>query len=368
MARSRRHLGPIPGTASLDPGASFYALPALVSPFLTFIACLRLFGDDRSAWQLIGWLGVGGGIVAGYGLIQFLVFPDSGLLYADLARAGALTATLVNRNNTATLLGVAALLLFASLFRDTGRLRTVRPAEGFDAIQFVVRQPTVMAWLALLLITLTALLLTMSRAGVASTIAGFLVMVALLGAFSVPRGGQRATTVVGGRLTYVTIGIASVLLVAAVFAGRVWLRIAAGGLDDAQFCILPGVLDAIRDNGIFGTGLATFQQIFQAYRDPGCGLGFVWDHAHDLYLEGMATLGIPFAAGCLFRPLPSLRELDERPAPPPTLARGTGGRRRRDRSRCAPQRLRFLSADPGRGDLRRCRPRRMCGDFRTPGQ
>ena len=126
----------------------------------------------RHEQELIGWLGVGGEIVAGYGLIQFLVFPDSGLLYADLARAGALTATLVNRNNTATLLGVAALLLFASLFRDAGRLRTVRPAEGFDAIQFVVRQPTVMAWLALLLITLTALLLTMSRAGVASTIAG----------------------------------------------------------------------------------------------------------------------------------------------------------------------------------------------------
>ena len=50
LARSRtERLGPIPGTASLDPGASFYALPALVSPFLTFIACLRLFGDDRSA-------------------------------------------------------------------------------------------------------------------------------------------------------------------------------------------------------------------------------------------------------------------------------------------------------------------------------
>ena len=293
-------LGPLPATASLDPGASFYALPSVVSPFLAFIASLRLFGEDRAAWRLVGALGVCGGAVALYGLGQYLFFPGAGLVYADVARPGALTAVLVNRNNAATLLGVAALLQFAPIFREIAQLRSTRSHRTLDPFLFVRRQPAAIAQIMLLAVTLTALLLTASRAGVGSTIVGFLVMVVLLGLSTASRRGQRPSAMVGTRLARVVTGAAAVLLVAAVFSGRAWLRVEAGGMEDARFCILPGLLAAVRDNGIFGTGLGSFQQVFQAYRDPSCGLGFVWDHAHDLYLEGVLTLGIPFIAGCLF--------------------------------------------------------------------
>lgn len=52
-------------------------------------------------------------------------------------------------------------------------------------------------------------------------------------------------------------------------------------------------LDAIANNPLIGTGLATFKSIFALYRTDD--LPFLVDLAHDDYLENMLELGIPAA-------------------------------------------------------------------------
>jgi hypothetical protein len=82
---------------------------------------------------------------------------------------------------------------------------------------------------------------------------------------------------------------------------RALLRAQIAGTEDPRFCILPGTLAAIRDNGVLGSGLASFGAIFTPFRDPGCGLGTLWDRAHDFFLECALSLGLmfPLVLACL---------------------------------------------------------------------
>ncbi|TCR65048.1 hypothetical protein [Rhizobium sp. BK376] len=77
-----------------------------------------------------------------------------------------------------------------------------------------------------------------------------------------------------GRRNPVRWAIASIVILAVflVLGGQVLLRAQVRGSDDGRFCILPGIFRALSDHYLVGTGFGTFQWIFPAYRDPGCGI------------------------------------------------------------------------------------------------
>jgi O-antigen ligase len=64
--------------------------------------------------------------------------------------------------------------------------------------------------------------------------------------------------------------------------------------DDLRFCYMPGITRAITDNWPWGSGLASFAETYAPYHAAQCGVNTVVTHAHNVYAEGLLTLGIMF--------------------------------------------------------------------------
>ena len=109
------------------------------------------------------------------------------------------------------------------------------------------------------------------------------------------RSGQQSS--VSARFSRATTVIAVSVIVILVFAflgGRVIMRADLQGFEDGRFCAYPTVIELLKDNWIFGTGLGSFAEAYARFADPLCGKNVFWDRAHSFYLEGWIDLGIIF--------------------------------------------------------------------------
>lgn len=292
------YFGPMPQTISVAPGDTIQAIIPLTLPFIAFLAGLVLFSTDTEGLRLIRFLCLSGIAVAGFGLLQFSIAPQTLLWEQKHAYLDSLTAVFVNRNTAATFLGVT-LILACSLF--VANYRSFRKTSFIGAIlgdeTGARREDMIWSTLYLLggVVVLAALMLTKSRAGVFAAGAGLalcLVLFAGFGAFSDHRTASGKRTAADWRRVLVVFAFLG--FVAALFSGQVFLRATVQGTEDARFCVMPGMLRLLSDNWVLGTGLGTFRDAFSAYRDPACGTYGVWHRAHNVYLEGFITLGIVF--------------------------------------------------------------------------
>jgi hypothetical protein len=282
---------------SVAPGDTLAALVPTLLPFAVFIAALLLFPDDAGAAFLLRCVALSGVGCALFGVIEFLFFPQTLLFGPKLHYVGSLTATFTNRNTAATFLGTVLLLVVGQGFvawqqRNGGGRQSARHAG-----------PALVLWVLGAMIVLTALLLTQSRAGVAASLLGLAVSGGLQLALSRPgRPGARPRGAAWprrlARLLAGLLGALFAVLVMGAFAGRVLLRVGVQGDEDGRFCMLPGMLRLLQDNWLLGSGLGTFRSVFPAYRNPVCGLSGIWDRAHDFYVEGWISLGVPFLIIC----------------------------------------------------------------------
>ncbi len=143
-----------------------------------------------------------------------------------------------------------------------------------------------------MLVLATALLLTESRAGAASTLLGLVVLLgtALLGrTIPIRQAG----------------GLSLVLLLAGVGVFSMSGENLAERLakSETQELTLRGrgaayaiTVRAIGDAPLRGTGYGTFREIFPLYRDERIQDSGIWDKAHSTYLENALELGIPATA------------------------------------------------------------------------
>ncbi|KAB0678866.1 O-antigen ligase family protein [Aureimonas leprariae] len=289
---------PLAGTVSVSPATSLAVIPSLAAPFLAFATALWLLRSDVQALGMLRFLGWTGGVIAAFGLVQFGFFPDTLLLSDKRAYIDSVTTVFVNRNSAATYLGVTILVLSALLaiemrgmrFRTfaammlAGRRGGVRYRSAFEA--------------ALIGICAFALILTKSRAGIASTGLALTTFAAL--AIEHPEKATGSSARRWLRPAAVALGMLIVLCaVFLLFGEQTMLRAKSRGLDDARFCTYPGIWAAARDAWPFGTGAGNFDIVYPAYRDPACGIYGVWDRAHQFYLEGLMTLGVAMPALCL---------------------------------------------------------------------
>lgn len=289
------------GSISVEPGDTIAALVPTLLPFAVFASAMALFSDDTSAMFLFGFIGVAGTVDAALGLIQFLVFPNMLIFAPKMHYVESLTGTFVNRNTAATYFGLALIISISTAISAT-RLssRDVKSklsrATGAYTLRFRLT-----FWYAATLLNFAALMLTQSRGGIACTFIGLAttIVLLLLRAEDFPRrsassrGGKPARNFIGAFTVAILAGLLGLL-----FAGRVLLRVGVNGTEDARFCVMPGMVRLLRENWLLGTGLGTFRVAFPAYRDPSCGLVGVWDMAHDFYIEGWITLGLPFVVIC----------------------------------------------------------------------
>jgi O-antigen ligase len=281
----------LPGSISLSTEDSFIALMRLLCYGLVFFLAFQ-FGRNRDmALATLKWLAFAGLAYSIYGLIIF--WGDFGTLFwfYDESFKGDVRGTFVNRNSFATYAGLALLCAIAVFNQQvTGRRSaaySVPRSGGLQIERFILQ-----VWkpLTAILLMTTALILTHSRGGFFSTLAGGLVLLFLL---NKRQQGQSAMSkaALGGA---VLVAVAAFVLTSEVLLQRID-RITADG--NGRLEVYAMTTEAIGDNPLLGFGYGTFSDSFRLYRDDRLGAHF--DKTHNTYLENIFELGWP-AAGILF--------------------------------------------------------------------
>lgn len=283
------------GSISIAPGDTLSAVVYIGLPAVTFLSGLVIANTDERAQSILKWLGIGAGLIAVFGIFQFVFFPDTLIAVEKRAYLDSLTAVFVNRNTAGTFLGLGFLIL-ATLTWDVSRRYWGDRAAGRRARNGVEH---LVLFAFLTLSCFTALMMTQSRGGVFATVIAALFLLPFLA------GNWRSENAYGRifrnasstrrKQILRTIGAILVLVAAvSIFAGRAIIRARVSGSSDERFCVWSRVTDAISENWLTGTGFGTFRTAFSAYRDPNCGIDGIFDRAHNSYLEGFLGLGIPF--------------------------------------------------------------------------
>lgn len=292
-------------TISVAPADTLSALIQIAAPFITFMGGLVFCHSEARATRLLRTLTISAGIVATLSLIQFLAFPNYLLFWEKRAYLQNFTAVFVNRNTAATFLGFTAILLIGVLWQSGQEGK--RTALTLQMIgEKAARGPRGIRQVALLLCllapTVTGLMLTQSRGGIASTFVAMLLLLTYLAATrqqvwrNTPPLRRRQTR---SRLIAMTALLAGLIVIGVAFSGRVILRAEVGGVDEVRLCVATGVLRAISDYPLTGMGFGTFESGFPAYRSAACSIEGVWDRAHNFYLEGILGLGTMGLIGLL---------------------------------------------------------------------
>lgn len=284
---------------SVAPADTVHALLPVTLVFLTFVTSLMLFRSDGEALGGLRVFAFCGGLMAIVAIIQSVAFPDMLMFSPKEAYFGSLTAPFVNRNTAATFYGVVFLVAMSLAGADLLAKGNRRGVRTYDER---MRGGVVRAGMLLLAgtVALIALALTQSRGGVAATIAGGALLSVGL-AIQAAGLSARARIIVfagrsarGYRLACGAAGAIAFVAVCAMIFGRAYLRGEMQGGEDGRFCILPGILRAIGNHALAGSGAGAFRYEFPPFRDPACGLEAVWFRAHDVYLETVMALGGPF--------------------------------------------------------------------------
>ncbi len=288
----RQVVGVKQGAISVEPADTRNAILFVALPFMTFLTGLSICDTDQRAEWLIKAMGVISGLIAVFGLLQFGAAPGTLIAVKKVAYLDSLTAVFVNRNTAATFLGVG-LLVLAILLRSASRSAAAYPIgkTGRTTKLFMA------GFYALLLCScFTALMLSRSRAGIASTFVAMFILVLWIVVASSKANGLAAPML--RRVPSVVRIVVAVVVLALTFlsfSAQAILRAKERELfDDDRLCILPGIWRAVSDHWLTGTGLGTFRTVFASYRDPACGIFGVFDRAHNFYLEGVLGLGIVF--------------------------------------------------------------------------
>jgi O-antigen ligase len=254
-------------------------------------ACGFFIGAERRrALQLIRVLAWSGAVCAAYGIAAHLLDPASILWRDKTAYFDSVTATFINRNTAAVYFGCCAvawsLFLFDRINRDLRRPITWRTLVRHFLGEGLSRGVIVKA--AMLLLCLTAMFMTRSRAGVVLSLA--ILVVDFLLYFRREFSGRAGTMVA------VACGCALALLLLQFMGGLVNARFQAQGFaDEGRIAAWSSTLRMIADHPWLGTGQGTFAWGFPAYRSSEISMQGVWDHAHNTLLELAAEVGIPLA-------------------------------------------------------------------------
>jgi O-antigen ligase len=285
------------GSITVDPEHTLIAGLRALTAAAVFWLALQLCRDRRRASQFLTAIALIGIAYATYGLVAFLLFPDTILWYPKFYYKESLTSTFINRNSYATYAGLtllACLGVVVTVYR-----RAVERAGGVRRYQLGALIQATAGWGGFLLlgffIIAGALVLTGSRAGITFSLTGLLVLCGLLIV-----GGRKHGRFVGAIVVAVIVAIvASLITYGELFAQRLANVQAAD-----RWAVYKVTWESIIDAPLLGMGYGTFEDIFPMYRDATIGSWGIWDKAHNTYLEVLQGLGLPvglvFIASVLF--------------------------------------------------------------------
>jgi O-antigen ligase/polysaccharide polymerase Wzy-like membrane protein len=272
-----------------------YSMGYVLLPLAAFLSALIYVRDSARYTTFLKVVITAALAITVVCLAQYRYAPDTLLWGEKHHYVGSFTASFVNPNTAATYLGVVMLMALSAglshLERAGGIGALLRPRwRPADSPRWGA--PT--AYLMSALVLFVALVLTQSRAGIMASLAGTALLIA---AFAYIAMRQRSSFLAG--LGFGVLALAGAALLAQFYIGRLLLRLQLEGfVDPARSCTYKSTWRAIRDHFWQGTGLGTFQDVFPRYRLLRCGLEGHWNMAHNLFLEGMLSLGVGVFALC----------------------------------------------------------------------
>ncbi|MHC5053408.1 MAG: O-antigen ligase family protein [Planctomycetota bacterium] len=239
-------------------------LVLLVACGCAFYAASRLLARPRLAKAVLAAAVVSGALLAAWGIVE-------------VARLGGgrLTSTYVSPNRFAgfmALAGAAAVGLFIAEERADGGLR---PRDRFGL-------PRGWWWLAAAGLIETALVLTLSRLGIASAAAAALLAFAVFG-----RRTRARLAAVAGMLLVLA---ANAVVAVGPVLGRYSVLFEAGRIGSGRPRCWAMALPLVADFPVFGSGAGTFRHVFPMYQGPT--LAGTWDYAHNDWLNVLADGGL----------------------------------------------------------------------------
>ncbi|WP_421866565.1 O-antigen ligase family protein [Parvibaculum sp.] len=285
---------PLGASISVNPGATLTGLMRLLSYAAIFWLALQLGGPSREARLAVTSIALIGAAYALYGLVIYAMGNETVLIYSKTAYRSALSSTFINRNSFATFAGLALLAAVAWFVNGFRHLLTIkRPLrQRMAMIAETIFGRGILRTLAVLAL-LMALVLTGSRAGVASGLVGLFVLL-----LTFMRGNtlrlSHAVAIAGG----IGLAVAAVLLVNGELLASRLATLDGDASTRDRGTVYTATIEAIGSAPWTGTGFGTYREVFVAYRPEELSSTVLWDKAHQVYLENALELGIP-AALCL---------------------------------------------------------------------
>lgn len=280
------------GYLSVNPSATRDALPSLILPILVLVLSSSISQTDalaRHYWLKLSYVGL---FVVGVSIARQMGFPESLVFSGRSLAPGQFSGVFINRNVAASFFGLTGFMLLGSVALQMTQHK-INPTHGHQLHQ--TRFPWDFIFLAGALFLITVcLVLTRSRAG---SIIGLAVLLPCLGL--VLQNGlrnhirYRLRHIANSKLSGFVIAIIMFVVFLSLYGEPVLSRIQTSQ-DELRWCTWGATIAAIKDNLMFGTGFATFSDVFPMYRDSSCdNANMVWLRAHNSFLEFYLGLGLP---------------------------------------------------------------------------
>jgi O-antigen ligase len=317
-------LGSIWRPLSMTPPETLNALLAGLVPLAVLLLAIQLPSEQQARLVLIA-LALGG-LSALIGFLQLLGDPQGALYFFEVTNNGAAVGLFANRNHQAVLLACMIPLAFAAASlsrRGSASAAQGRGQGGARPSQGEAYRPRRrIAWPMLLALAATAMLvplilITGSRSGL---LMGTLALLSL--PLVLPQGTLRRGAVSRGAWLGVAAILAAGLALAAIWLDRdlaLDRLLQATPLEDLRLRILPTLLELAREQWLWGTGLGSFERVYQVREPAALLLPVYMNHAHNDWLELVITGGLSaivlvvLGLGALVARLPALvggREAD----------------------------------------------------------
>ncbi len=277
---------------TVTPGDSMLALLKFGMPFSVFMASLIIFNDDERALHALNFTALISGILSLLAILQFNFWPETLLLAKKTHYISSLTGSFINRNTAGSFFGLGSLVIASLITYYIQLLFAVKSSYDLKSKNYIIIK--IYLFIFLISSSISALLLTQSRGAFIATFISFFIFFV-----TISIKNFRYISIPSYRSAIALLTLTSVFIIIAfiffTLASRVMLRAEVENLDsENRFCIIPGISQASSENWPLGAGIASFREIFPAYRNPDCGIRGVWDKAHNFYMEGILSLGLGF--------------------------------------------------------------------------
>jgi O-antigen ligase len=280
----------IPARFSLDPDATRLATMRLVTLACAFWVAAHLSADPRRAVLILGSVVAVTMIASMYALSMAAMAPPPLPGQQPSPTADRMAGTFGNRNAFATFAGVGLVVALSLLGRRIkGAINGAGAAPDMGcAVLRAITGAGSLYFFAVVVIAV-ALVATGSRGGILATALGVAVLPFLMMGW-----GRRRDVARGAAILLILLAGLAALLTA--FGDTVVGRLSRIGLDDnGRLDVAATTLVAIKASPWAGYGFGTFTEVFPMFRDDPATIWNAWTSAHNLYLETVLELGLPFA-------------------------------------------------------------------------